>query len=372
MAWPGIGTVQQHILYRRRILNRNNLSRTAYYLNFWRRNPDIPWALIAHLVSRNAGYQMTDLERFYQWKVRSSVLSPPTILDVLAPAQIIALFAFLETGNFLIFRDVQPQLDAYETAKRYPQHANEIFEMLLRAEFDADLFIVAETLAFWSAASQANWFVNWWSTPSALQTVQRHTFALVSNEQNQIEDRLVNFRENWRYLGPFGPSSEAVIELVNMLGLTRLCFPQEPSASDQQLRLLIYRVRNFLDLESRIDTGRNLFVGLFTQGNTRRTRMEQWATQHAHNASRVDYNDEDYDTDPSALFPGGDTYSPRLFHAWPASPGATLRYKHLHQPPIKLPISVTDRPKYSDWLKPPTNPQPLTSHLPSEQAEIFI
>ena len=43
--------------------NADNLTRTAFYLAYWRAHPEVTWALLAHLVSRNAGYQMTDLRR---------------------------------------------------------------------------------------------------------------------------------------------------------------------------------------------------------------------------------------------------------------------------------------------------------------------
>lgn len=43
-------------------LNANNVTRTAAYLNFYIRHPDIHWALLGHMVSRNGGWHMTDLK----------------------------------------------------------------------------------------------------------------------------------------------------------------------------------------------------------------------------------------------------------------------------------------------------------------------
>ena len=43
-------------------LNKNNVTRTQAYLNFYLRHPEIHWALLGHLVSRNGGWNMTDLK----------------------------------------------------------------------------------------------------------------------------------------------------------------------------------------------------------------------------------------------------------------------------------------------------------------------
>jgi hypothetical protein len=41
--------------------NRNNLTRTKAYLDFYREHPELEWAFLAHMVSRNSGWNMTDL-----------------------------------------------------------------------------------------------------------------------------------------------------------------------------------------------------------------------------------------------------------------------------------------------------------------------
>ena len=42
--------------------NLNNVTRTKAYLDFYRRNPEIHWSFLAHMVSRNTGWNMTDLK----------------------------------------------------------------------------------------------------------------------------------------------------------------------------------------------------------------------------------------------------------------------------------------------------------------------
>src|SRR5438094_9529829 len=80
--------------------NRDNISRTESYLELyaWTREhpPELPWLFMAHLVSRNAGYMMTDLARNLAGKPGDD----PTMR---APMR--TLFLLLERGNFLIFWD---------------------------------------------------------------------------------------------------------------------------------------------------------------------------------------------------------------------------------------------------------------------------
>ena len=45
-----------------KIHNKNNLNRTNAYLTFYHQHPEIHWAFLAHMVSRNGGYNMTDLK----------------------------------------------------------------------------------------------------------------------------------------------------------------------------------------------------------------------------------------------------------------------------------------------------------------------
>ena len=44
------------------LFNKNNVTRTKAYLDFYIRHPEIHWVFLAHMVSRNAGWNMTDLK----------------------------------------------------------------------------------------------------------------------------------------------------------------------------------------------------------------------------------------------------------------------------------------------------------------------
>lgn len=63
--------------------NRNNITRTQAYYEFFIRNQEVHWSFLAHIVSRNGGYYMTDLKSSY-------------LKDFLSEPQINRYFLFLE------------------------------------------------------------------------------------------------------------------------------------------------------------------------------------------------------------------------------------------------------------------------------------
>ena len=85
--------------------NRNNVTRTSAYWSCYQDHPELHWALLAHMVSRNGGWCMTDLR---------GELLPHLISNELAQH----LFAFLERANGLIFQDAYPQLLLYRESKK--------------------------------------------------------------------------------------------------------------------------------------------------------------------------------------------------------------------------------------------------------------
>ena len=76
--------------------NRDNISRTKAYEYFFRKYPEIKWALLAGLVSRNAGWNMCDLE--------GGLLS-----HLLTKRFRRQLFLTYEEANWRIFQDAYPQ-----------------------------------------------------------------------------------------------------------------------------------------------------------------------------------------------------------------------------------------------------------------------
>jgi hypothetical protein len=86
-------------------LNIDNISRTQAYATFYHRYPEVKWAFLASMVSRNAGWNMCDL----QGKNMKKALSKQT-RDL--------LFLTYERANWLIFKDVFPQLLLYAVSRK--------------------------------------------------------------------------------------------------------------------------------------------------------------------------------------------------------------------------------------------------------------
>lgn len=132
--------------------NKDNISRTVFYEKFYRRNPEIKWAFLASMVSRNAGWSMTDLRG--EWFPR-----------FLSEKHISTLFLTYERANWTIFEDAFPQLLLYELSKTY----NRSFMSSLR-EFNVSTFMQQEWEHFFATGDQ-----------------QRLMVALIINEQHVIE-----------------------------------------------------------------------------------------------------------------------------------------------------------------------------------------
>lgn len=107
--------------------NIDNIERTRAYLSFYQKHKQIHWSLLAHLVSRNAGWSMTDL--------RGELLP-----RLLRPKEQQDYFSFLERGNWLIFHDAYPQLLLYEESVRRQTN------LFLFAAASAGLYIHASGL----------------------------------------------------------------------------------------------------------------------------------------------------------------------------------------------------------------------------------
>lgn len=88
--------------------NRNNVTRTKAYLSFYLQYPKVHWALLGHMVSRNGGWNMTDLKEDF-------------LPRLLSKKQAKEIFAFLERGNWLIFQDVYPQFLLYDVSMKKGQ-----------------------------------------------------------------------------------------------------------------------------------------------------------------------------------------------------------------------------------------------------------
>ncbi|MED1468014.1 DUF2515 domain-containing protein [Bacillus salipaludis] len=136
--------------------NLDNISRTNAYFRYFKKNPDIIWSFLAHMVSRNGGWNMCDLE--------GSIF--PNLLEPKIRKQ---LFLTYERANWLIFHDVFPQLLLYQYSTRLDRP---MFHLL--PYFNVSSFIQKEWVHYWNEKDKF-----------------RMMTALIINEQNVIQQPII-------------------------------------------------------------------------------------------------------------------------------------------------------------------------------------
>ncbi|WP_066312983.1 DUF2515 family protein [Bacillus sp. FJAT-29814] len=137
--------------------NIDNISRTDAYFSYFKQNPDIVWSFLAHMVSRNGGYNMCDLEG-------------TAFRELLAPQLRKQLFLTYERANWLIFHDVFPQLLLYQYSTKLNRP---LFHLL--PFFHVSSFIQQEWYRYWREKDR-----------------NRLTTALIINEQNVIQTPVID------------------------------------------------------------------------------------------------------------------------------------------------------------------------------------
>ncbi|MFC4597046.1 DUF2515 family protein [Cohnella hongkongensis] len=234
-----------------RSLNRNNVTRTAAYWDVYRAYPELHWAFLAHMVSRNGGWSMTDLKG--EWL--------PRLLDERLSG---AMFELLEACNALIFGDAYPQLRLYAESR---SAGRSLFGLL--PEFGVSRFMEP----FWDRfLSDGN--------PVPL------TEALVVNEQHFIQLRVVEdsyFRKN--------VLDSAAFRSQPYLQTNQIVIPLwrgEAAGGARPIRLAGRVLERFADLRERIEFGISLYGLLF--GYPRVLRAATAFARHVpHSGSRADY-----------------------------------------------------------------------------------
>jgi hypothetical protein len=235
----------QHIRKETEYRNRNNVTRTQAYWDLYVRRPELHWALLAHMVSRNGGWCMTDL--------KGELL--PYLLNETQTGHI---FTFLERANALIFHDAYPQLLLYEASLRAKRP---LFHLL--------------GLMNISVFMRPVWELFWERRDSALLTT-----ALIINEQHYIEERVVQNPLFRKYV-----IDTLFFNAQSLLQLNQIVFPY---VDEEKLRLAGLVLEDFSNLNERIEIGKKLYALLFGipivfQG------VKTFAERTRHTASRADY-----------------------------------------------------------------------------------
>ncbi|WP_404442040.1 DUF2515 domain-containing protein [Sutcliffiella horikoshii] len=250
-------------------LNQNNVTRTQAYLDFYLKHPEVHWSFLAHMVSRNGGWNMTDLKASH-------------ISSLLSFEKASILFRFLEKANHLIFQDAYPQLLLYEESKKA---GRPLFYLL--SEFHVSPFMSP----IWTLFLNNN-------RKNELLTV-----SLIINEQNFIESNLLQ--------NPYFQQkvlSSLTYQLQEKLGFTLVLFPYQKGSNTLLTGL---GVQQFSNLGTRIEIGKKLYVLLFKNEDVLQGALS-FSIQNTHTGSREDYLPAVF----SSTSPSRKIYSPTIKSAW--------------------------------------------------------
>lgn len=238
----------QQILIQTEIKNQNNITRTKSYLDVYLRHPEIHWAFLGHMVSRNGGWNMTDL--------KGDLLS-----HLLTEQEQQFFFSFLERGNWLIFQDIYPQFLLYEESIK---RKKPLFSLL--PFFHVSTFMETIWNHFWK-----------YRDPYIL------AIALVINEQSYLEKRVIQnalFQKNVFHTIEF--------KLQDFLRLNHILFPYYKENEKRSIGLMGQTLQRFDSLHERILLGKRLYSLLFYNKEGVDTFI-RWAVSCPHTGSRKDY-----------------------------------------------------------------------------------
>lgn len=197
--------------------NRDNISRTVYYEKYFFLHPEIRWAFLASFVSRNAGWNICDLEGIWL----------PKILPTLYRKQ---LFHLYEKANWLIFHDAYPQLMIYHYSTKFNRP---LFHLL--SYFSVSHFMKNEWEYFWHYKDR-----------------NRLMTALIINEQNLIQESVVTH--------PFYQKKifrSFIFRLQEWFHFRVVLFPTRNG------QIFGASVTNFQNVDKRIELGKKLASILF-------------------------------------------------------------------------------------------------------------
>jgi hypothetical protein len=226
-------------------LNQNNVTRTQAYLDFYNLHPEIQWAFLGHIVSRNGGWNMTDLKGDFLVK----------LLDKQSRKD---FFSFLERGNWLIFQDAYPQFLLYEESLKRNRN---LFHLLYY--FNVSIFMETIWNDFWRNGG-----------------MYILTIALVINEQSYLEKRVM---KNSHFKKKVFDTFE--FRLQELLSFNHILFPYFKS---NKTRLIGQTINQFDSLHERIMLGKRLYSLLFSNEQILKD-SKSWALTNPHTGSRKDY-----------------------------------------------------------------------------------
>lgn len=136
--------------------NADNVTRTYAYFQFFEQHPEIIWSFLASMVSRNAGWNMCDLEGEWFTKMINGNMRKK-------------LFLTYERANWLIFQDAYPQLLVYQYSTKVNRP---MFHLLKKLHISS--FMEFEWHVFWNQRNR-----------------KRLMISQIINEQNIIQKPII-------------------------------------------------------------------------------------------------------------------------------------------------------------------------------------
>lgn len=221
--------------------NADNISRTEAYFTFYNKHPEVSWSFLASMVSRNAGWNMCDLEGIYFPKIIKKKFRKK-------------LFLTYERANWLIFHDAFPQLLLYQ----YSTKINRSMFHLLKF-FYVSSFMEREWQLFWSEKNR-----------------KRLMTSLIINEQNIIQNPVI---KNPVYKKQVFQSTLFLFQ--DWFHFSAVIFPT--CEGD----LFGASVNGFKSVSKRIDLGKRLADILFSPDLY--PSFYEFASKTVHTGSRYDY-----------------------------------------------------------------------------------
>ncbi|MGF7047068.1 hypothetical protein J2T13_001570 [Paenibacillus sp. DS2015] len=315
--------------------NRSNLTRTKAYLACYEAYPELHWALLAHLVSRNGGWNMSDLKG----GLMNDLMTSPLRDDI---------YRMLERCNALIFQDAYPQLQLYMHSKRI---GSSCFHLL--PSFHTSAFMTP----FWN---------NFWiDRNSALLAV-----GLIINEQHYIEERVV--KHNYFQKNIFQRPEYRIQHLAHInqilfpLGRSSLTESPLDRTTDHEptCGLVGLVLENFADLDERINLGKALYGLLFGYKEVLE-RVTIYALHTEHHGSRSEYWPQLFTTDKEIALNSLHESSELLKHEW-----LPLK-KRIYSPILNdvwYDMPYDPIPRY-DWLR---DKKELTLYISQPPRPLFI
>ncbi|MBG9590579.1 DUF2515 domain-containing protein [Cytobacillus firmus] len=233
--------IKDHIMKMTAKYNMDNISRTEAYFHIYKKHPEIRWAFLASMVSRNAGWNMCDLEGSCFPK-----LIGKKFRDM--------LYITYERANWLIFQDAFPQLLLYH----YSTKLNRPMFHLLKT-FHVSAFMEKEWVYFWKNRNK-----------------KRLMISLIINEQNVIQEPVM---EHSIYKNKVFHT--LLFSFQDYLHFSSVIFPTCKG------ELYGASVNGFRSVSKRIDLGKRLAEILFDTSYY--DDVYEFAFNTVHTGSRHDY-----------------------------------------------------------------------------------